>query len=235
MKRNMRLVFSAGSAVLLLLAGCGGASGSSDQSKTEAKPGAAPAGGSAAANAAAPKNGPAPTQATSEGTLKMFIAAMQAGDFDRVAELTDPGSEEYANMQKLAEAFNPATANPNITKDQLDMIRGLLTKHWVGVEHTMVVEQGPRARYTLQYYSIDSKTQEKVKGGTKSVDLNQFEGKWRVLVNSALMAPGAPAATPPAPAPAPPGASAPAGTPPPAEQPKPEGQPPGGEQPKPQP
>ncbi len=240
MKRNMRIALSAGSAVLLLLTGCGGASGSSDQSNPESKP-AAPAGGaggSAPANAAKPDALPALTQATSEGTLRLFIAGMQSADFDKVAELTDPGSEEYANVQKMAEAFNPATANPNIPKDQLDTIRGFFSKPWAGVEHAKVAEQGPRAQYTLQFFSIDPKTQEKVKSAAKNVELNQFEGKWRVLVNSALMMPGAPSgiAAPPGAAPAgeKPVPPPPVDAPKPQEQPAPAGQPPAGNQPKPQ-
>lgn len=139
-----------------------------------------------------------PTQETSEGTLKLFIAAMRKGDFARTVELCDPGAEEFDNLQKMAEAFDekdPANQAPD-KKQVLDVVRDFFTKPWKDVEYKLEAEQGPRAQYTLTFFYIDEKDKQRKKGETRTVDLNQFEGKWRVLVSSQVMKPAVPNSLP---------------------------------------
>lgn len=145
------------------------------------------------------KEAAAPTQETSEGAVKLFIQAMQKGDFQRVVELCDPGSEAYEDLQKMAEAFDPAKANPNIDKATFDVIKDFFTKPWKDVETKLVAEQGTRAQYTLSFHYIDDKDKQRKKGEDRTMDLNQFEGKWLVLVSSQLMKPAVPVAVPGAP------------------------------------
>lgn len=151
-----------------------------------------------APSAAKPAAG-APTQATSEGALKLFIEAMKKGDFKRVVELCDPGSEAYEDLQKMAEAFDPDKANPNIDKNVLATIREFFTKPWMDVETKLVAEQGTRAQYELKFFYIDEKDKQRKKGEDRTVDLNQFEGVWRVLVSSQMMKPATPQTVPGAP------------------------------------
>lgn len=152
----------------------------------------APAAGSAAA----------PTQETSEGTVKLFIEAMKKGDFNRVVELTDPGSQDFENLQRMAEAFDPANPENQAAdkKQMIDVVRDFFTKPWKDVETKLVAEQGTRAQYTLSFYYVDEKSKERKKGEDRTMDLNQFEGKWKVLVSSELMKPAVPQAVPGAPA-----------------------------------
>lgn len=175
MKNMLKLMLIAG----LALAG----PASADQD--HAKPAAPAAGGTAG-----------PTQATSEGTVKLFIEAMKKGDFGQVVELSDPGSEAFEDLQKMADAFDPAKANPNIDKATFDVIKDFFTKPWKDVEHKQVTEQGARAQYSLSFYYMDAKTNERKKGEDRTLDLNLFEGKWRVLVSSQLMKPATPTAMP---------------------------------------
>ncbi|MBL8746750.1 MAG: hypothetical protein JNK58_10390 [Phycisphaerae bacterium] len=155
------------------------------------------AGQDAAKPAAAPaKTEAAPTQETSEGAVKLFIAAMKKGDFHKVVELADPGSEAYDDLQKMAEAFDPDRANPNIDKATFDVIKEFFTKPWKDVETKLVAEQGARAQYTLSFFYIDEKTKERKKGEDRTLDLNQFDGLWRVLVSSQLMKPATPSPIP---------------------------------------
>lgn len=159
----------------------------------------------------------APTRETSLGTIRLFIQAMHKGDFHEVVELSDPTCEAYKDLQDMAAAFDPATANPNMDKAMLDAVRGFFTKPWADVEPKLVVEQGPRAQYTLTYYYIDDKTKERKQGETRTVDLNQFDGKWFVLATGQLIKPAVPTKLP-----EPPPASKPAPQKPtdqPAEQP----------------
>jgi hypothetical protein len=138
----------------------------------------------------------APTQATSEGAVRLFIEAMRKGDFQRVVNLTDPGSAAYEDLQKMADAFDPEKANPNIDKATMEVIREFFTKPWKDVEHKQVTEQGSRAQYTLIFHYVDEKTKERKRGEDRTIDLNQFEGQWRVLVSSELMKPATPVSTP---------------------------------------
>ncbi|MDX2114127.1 MAG: hypothetical protein SFZ24_00720 [Planctomycetota bacterium] len=140
------------------------------------------------------------TQETSEGAVKLFVAAMKKGDFHRVVELTDPGSVAYNDLQEMAAAMDPETANPNIQKAELDIIRDFFTKPWQDVEHKLVAEQGHRAQFKLHFYTTDAQSKQRKLTGERTVDLNQFEGQWRVLVSPDLMRPSAPASTPTAPA-----------------------------------
>lgn len=156
--------------------------------------------GAKPAPAAAKPAGGAATQATSEGALKLFIEAMKKGDFHKVVELSDPGSEAYEDLQKMAEAFDPDKANPNIDKATFEVIKEFFTKPWKDVETKLVAEQGTRAQYELKFYYVDDKTKERKKGEDRTVDLNQFEGNWRVLVSSQLMKPATPQTIPGAPA-----------------------------------
>jgi hypothetical protein len=154
----------------------------------------------------------APTQATSEGTVKLFVEAMKSGDFKRAVELSDQGSEEFENLQKMAEAFDPADPNNQVPdkKHMLDVVRDAFTRPWKDVEVKLVAEQGTRAQYTLSIFYIDEKTKERKKSEDRTMDLNQFEGRWSVLVSSQLMKPVMPANMPVAPPPAPTAPSAPA-------------------------
>lgn len=154
----------------------------------QSKPGAAPEAGAAAE----------PTLETSEGALKLFIAAMRRGDFERVVELCDPGAQAYDDLRKMAESFDPDNpANQAADKKQvLDVVRDFFTKPWRDVEHKLIAEQGSRAQYSLSFYFIDEKTKERKKGEDRVVDLNKFEGEWRVLVSAELMKPAVPSQVP---------------------------------------
>lgn len=163
--------------------------------------GAAPA---AQSKPAAASSSEAPTQATSEGALKLFITHIKAGDFKKVVELSDPGAEAYQDFVDMAEQLDPATANPKVEPQMLEMVRGMFTKPWQDVEHTLVTEQGPRAQYKLTFFGVDPKTTKRVEIGTRTVDLNKADEKWRVIITQTLLQPasGPQAAPTPAPAPA---------------------------------
>lgn len=169
----------------------------------------------------------APTTATSEGTVKLFIEAMKQGDFARVVELADSGSEAYEDLQKMADAFDPEKKNPNIDDQMFAVIKGFFTNSWKDVEVKQVVEQVPRAQYELTFFYVDEKTKKRTQGEKRTMDLNQFEGAWRVLVSSTLMKPAVPTAVggapvaPPAPATSTPMPKPPEGSPsaPPAKEP----------------
>lgn len=160
------------------------------------KPAAAPAPASAAAE---------PTQATSEGALKLFAKSMKEGNFKRVVELCDPGSEGFDDFQKMAEMLDPATRNEKMSQQEFDFIRGLFTNPWQDVEHKLVAEQGPRAQYSLSFFSTDPKTKERVETGKRNVDLNRIQDEWFLIVTPELISPAKPDAAPapavPAPAP----------------------------------
>lgn len=162
----------------------------------------------------------AASQTTSEGTVKLFIEAMKQGDFKRVTELSDPGSEDFENLQRMAEAFDPANPDNQAPdkKQMLDVVRDFFTKPWKDVEVKLVAEQGARAQYTLSFFYIDEKTKERKKGEDRTMDLNQFEGMWKVLVSSQLMKPATPQNVPGAP-PAPTAPAAPTAPTAPAEKP----------------
>jgi hypothetical protein len=167
---------------------------------------AAPAAKPAAASAAAE-----PTQDTSEGALKLFIAHIKKGEFTKVAELCDPGSESFNDFTEMAKQLDPATANPKIPAEQLQIIRDFFTKPWQDVEHALIAEQGPRAQYSIKFFGIDPKTQKRTETGAQTIDLNQFEGKWRIIATPQLLRPGqSPTAPAPTAAPAPADATKPA-------------------------
>ena len=128
--------------------------------------------------------------------MKLFIEAMRKGDFARVVELSDPGSSAYEEMQKMADAFDPDKANPNIDKATIDVIKEFFTKPWKDVETKRVTEQGSRAQYTLSFFYVEEKSKERKKGEDRTIDLNLFEGQWRVLVSSELMKPATPTSIP---------------------------------------
>lgn len=137
---------------------------------------------------------------TAEGTLKLFTKAMKEGDFNKVVELCDPAAEAYNDLTEMAKAFDPSTANPNIQKEQLQIVRDFFTKPWQNVEHKAIAEQGNRAQYRLVFSGIDPKTKEKTEVGTRNIDLNKIDDKWFVLVSADLMKPATPPSAPVAPA-----------------------------------
>lgn len=142
------------------------------------------------------------TNATSEGAVKLFIKAMASGDFNKVMEVCDPTCEAFSELQQMAEAFDPKNANKNVPAAQLDWVKSMFTKHWTTAQPKLVVEQGPRAQYEIRFFMTDPKTGEKSEIDKRTVDLNQFNGKWQVLATNALIKPlmGDAAATQPPPA-----------------------------------
>lgn len=131
-----------------------------------------------------------PTQDTSEGALKLFITNLKAGEFNKVAELCDPGSASYAEFTDMCKQLDFSTANPKIQKAELEIVRNFFIKPWQDVEHSLVAEQGPRAQYTIKFFGMDPKTNKRTEIGTQTIDLNQFEGKWRVIATEQLLRPG---------------------------------------------
>lgn len=147
-------------------------------------------GGGAASPAKTAATTDKPTQATSAGALALFAAAMKAGDFVRVAELCDPGSDSYNDFVEMAKQLDPATANPKVDAQMLNTIREFFTKPWKDTETSLVAEQGPRAQYTVKFFGTDPKTGARVETNKQLVDLNLFEGAWRVIATPDLLRPG---------------------------------------------
>lgn len=144
----------------------------------------------AAKPAASAPSAEQPTQGTSEGALKLFITHIKKGEFTKAAELCDPGSESFNDFTEMAAQLDPATANPKIPPEQLQIIRDFFTKPWQDVEHEMLTEQGPRAKYSIKFFGIDPTTKKRTETGVQTIDLNQFEGKWRVIATPQLLRPG---------------------------------------------
>lgn len=140
------------------------------------------------------------TQDTAEGAAKLFVRAMKAGDFESVVLVVDPTSPAYESLSQMADAFNPETANPNVPKDQLEMIRGLLTNPWKPATLEKVEEGEGRTQFRV-LFGDESLFRE--------MTVTEFRGVWRVIATDELLRPPAkpnattqhPAApsTPPAP------------------------------------
>lgn len=150
---------------------------------------AMPAGDSADANL---------TQDTAEGAAKLFVRAMKAGDFESVVLLVDPASPAYESLSQMADAFNPETANPNVPKEQLEMIRGLLSSPWKPATLTKVSDGEGRSEFRVIFGDESLH---------RDMTVTEFRGVWRVIATDDLLrppvAPKATTQTPTAPAPAP--------------------------------
>ena len=145
------------------------------------------------------------TQDTAEGAAKLFVRAMKAGDFESVVLVVDPSSPAYESLSQMADAFNPETANPNVPKEQLEMIRGLLSAPWKPATVEKVTEGEGRCEFRV-FFGDESLR--------RDMTVTEFRGVWRVIATDDLLrppvAPKATPQTPPAPAPAP--APTPAGS-----------------------
>lgn len=151
----------------------------------EKKPDAMPAGDSAEENL---------TQDTAEGAAKLFVRAMKTGDFESVVLVVDPSSPAYQSLSEMADAFNPETANPNVPKEQLEMIRGLLSSPWKPATLTKVKEAEGRWEFRVVFGDEDLH---------RDMTVTEFRGVWRVIATDDLLrppvAPKAPAQAPAAP------------------------------------
>jgi lipocalin len=123
------------------------------------------------------------------GTLELFIAAMEQGDFEAGAEFVDPTTELYAEMIKMAENIEAASAHQDPQKGNVgEFLRLSFAVTFAGGEYTVLSEEGNRARAQLTL--PNAKLQH-------TVSLNQVQGKWYILAGRELLRQtGRPAPTP---------------------------------------
>lgn len=153
------------------------------------KPAPAPAPKATPATSGATSEGEA-TDQTSDGAMKLFAKAMKEGDFNRVVEMIDPSSEVHQDFVEMAEAFDPATANPNVPPAMLQMIKDVFTKPWEDVEIVKDGEKDSRAQFTVKFMHTDEATKERVARSTQAVQLNEHTGTWKVLAGRELLQTG---------------------------------------------
>lgn len=181
---NTALKFLLVAAVGTCLCGCEKkqepAAANSNNSAAPAQQGAS--GGNPAPAAPAAPAAPQWTQASSEGALRLFLGAMAEGRFADAAVLVDQGSESYEDFVKLNEMFDPATANPRVPKNQLEMLKGMFSSPWKDATVVRVSEEAPRAEYAVTLNN----------GREKKIELNLFQDNWYILATKSLLAPGTP-------------------------------------------
>lgn len=134
------------------------------------------------------------TQDTAEGAAKLFLRAMKHGDFEAVVMVTDPGSPAFESLNDMASAFSPETANPKVPKDQLEMIRSLLSSPWKQTSIRLASESEGRVEYHVLFGADPA-------GQTRNMVVNEFQGVWRVIATDDLLRPPPPAAAPTMPPP----------------------------------
>ncbi len=131
------------------------------------------------------------TQDTSDGAMKLFLKAVKSGDFRRIAELTDPASEAYESLSTMGEQLDPATANPNVPKEQLEFVRSMFSMPWKNTRAEKVSEGEGRAKFLVTFGVPDEKDPNSTPT-TRTIDLNLFQGVWRILATNDLLRPPAP-------------------------------------------
>lgn len=190
-------------------AGCEAKSSDAAPGETKAPAGSnpAPAADKGADNKAPDSKPAAPsadenlTQDTAEGAAKLFVRAMKAGDFESVVLVIDPTSPAYESLSQMADAFNPETANPNVPKDQLEMIRGLLTSPWKPATLKQISKGEGVHLFHVEFGD---------EGLYREMTVTEFRGVWRVIATDELLRP--PVKQPPTLPSTPPAPPAPAGS-----------------------
>lgn len=155
--------------------------------------------------AEAPKPVPEPTpapeapkgegRASVEGTVNMFIAAMQKRDYDAALECLDPASEGYKNINEINTQIKTNTAIPEEAKE---IVKSFLSSGYAGITTRDLVESGDRARVTFV----------PKEGEAVTCEMNKLDGKWFIIAPQNIVV-SKPAVPPPSPAPAPAPAPAP--------------------------
>lgn len=135
------------------------------------------------------------SRATVDGTLMMFITAMEQGEFTRVVELVDPTTDLHTELLGVIEAVNDAAAldDPNAV-DISNMIRRTFSLPFAGADYEIVSEDDARARAVI--------TRPGANNDQHTVDLNRVDGEWFILAGRDLIrSPGSPPTVPPSPMP----------------------------------
>lgn len=116
-------------------------------------------------------------RATADGTLGMFVAYMQGGEFQEAAMLTDPESEGYKELLGAVEALENAQgkADQGITLDSL--MRAMMTRAWHGAVWESVTEQDDRARFDLKLVGAEPEV----------MDLVRIDGDWYLLAPKGIV------------------------------------------------
>lgn len=141
-------------------------------------------------------------QDTADGAAKLFVRAMKAGDFESVVLLIDPSSPAYESLSQMADAFNPETANPNVPKEQLEMIRGLISAPWKPATLRKISQAESRAEFRVLFGDENL---------GRDMSVTEFRGVWRVIATDDLLRPPVAPKAPTQPPAAPPAPSAPTG------------------------
>lgn len=129
----------------------------------------------------------ASTQATPEGTMTLFIAAMAKGDIPGATTYVDPGSLGYKEFNGLSETLknfkNEAPSNDSKERADADtFIRAAFASNYKKATFTKEAEQSPRAKVVLTFTN----------GKTVNVDLSLIQDKWFIIApEKGLMEPDA--------------------------------------------
>ncbi|MGP1346983.1 MAG: hypothetical protein ACTS3F_10010 [Phycisphaerales bacterium] len=177
-----------------------GGAGAAGASGDQATPSAAGAEGMSGASGDADASND-----TVDGTLTLFISAMEDGDFAEAATLVDPTTELHDELLSLLDVIAQASARDDAQGvDAASMIRMSFQLRFAGATHEVVSEEGSRARAVFILPQAGD--------ARRQVSLNQVDGAWYIVAGSDLLSAsggsGAPAPRPrptpqPRPTPAP--------------------------------
>ena len=193
--------------------GGNGGAGAAGASGAQATPSAAGAEGMSGA----PVGADASTD-TVDGTMTLFISAMEDGDFAEAATLVDPTTELHEELLSLLDVIAQASARDDAQGvDAASMIRMSFQLRFAGATHEVISEEGSRARAVFILPQAGD--------ARRQVSLNQVDGAWYIVAgNELLSASGSSGAPAPRPRPTPQPRPVPNPTPEPEPEPAPDPQ-----------
>lgn len=172
-------------AVIAGAGGCGGGeSGAEDGGGgSEQADGSGDASGGASGGAgtgAAPAAEPGTTRETASGTMRMWVDAMAASDYESVNAVVDPDSLGYPDVQKMLEIDAELASKPEDQQAGADQIRQMMAGFFAApfeqASFREVAQDGDRAQFELTL------------GDERSMDisLHRVDGTWFVLAPEGL-------------------------------------------------
>ena len=117
---------------------------------------------------------------TPSDAITFWVKSMAKGDVYGSLFASDTGSSAYSELLKHAETVEEVSLSDDPQQRVvLDVLRIVFNDPWKDAEIRLVAEQPPRAQFDVEWTN----------GRVITIDLNQVEDLWRVLVTKEMLQP----------------------------------------------
>ena len=100
-------------------------------------------------------------QATVEGTMALFLDSLGKGDYTGATDLCDQTSiEVQESFAQRAENFTYPHPNPNVSETEIDFLRNLFSRPFVGAQWTVMSEDTESGQGSASVTLADGRTSE---------------------------------------------------------------------------